>query len=231
MKTFAFRAAAFGAAAVAVALCASAAQATTVHEGQGILSSFDHQAHTTDNYLDLDVKSATVSYDANNIYLSATMFGTIGSTDTGFYVWGVNTGTGTDFFQQQADHPDVGKGINFDTFIVLNTDLTGSVHYFSGEPNEGIEKITIDGNTIRAVISREVLEDAATIDISKFGFNLWSRTTGFAHNSDIPDFAPDDHNFNASASVPEPATWALLIAGFGFVGSTLRSRRRSPLAA
>ncbi len=231
MKTVAFRSAALGAAAVALALGASAAHATTVHDGQGILSSFDRQAKTTDNYLDLDVKSATVSYDANNIYLSATMFGAIGSTDTGFYVWGVNTGTGVDFFQQQADHPDVGKGINFDTFIVLNTDLMGAVNYFSGEPSEGIKKITIDGNTISAVISRNVLEDAATIDISQFGFNMWSRTTGFAHNSDVPDFAPNDHNFNASASVPEPAAWALMIAGFGLVGSTLRRRRSSPLAA
>jgi hypothetical protein len=30
--------------------------------------------------------------------------------------------------------------------------------------------------------------------------------------------------------IPEPATWAMLIAGFGFVGSALR-RRREPLAA
>lgn len=29
-------------------------------------------------------------------------------------------------------------------------------------------------------------------------------------------------------SVPEPATWSLLIAGFGLVGTTLRTRRRYP---
>ena len=29
-----------------------------------------------------------------------------------------------------------------------------------------------------------------------------------------------------SAPVPEPATWALMIGGFGLVGATLRLRRR-----
>ena len=33
-------------------------------------------------------------------------------------------------------------------------------------------------------------------------------------------------NVVVSATVPEPASWALLIAGFGLVGSTLRARRR-----
>lgn len=39
-------------------------------------------------------------------------------------------------------------------------------------------------------------------------------------------------NFNVSnAAVPEPSTWAMLIIGFGAVGGTLRTRRRTGLAA
>ncbi|TFU03888.1 PEP-CTERM sorting domain-containing protein [Polymorphobacter arshaanensis] len=34
-----------------------------------------------------------------------------------------------------------------------------------------------------------------------------------------------------SGAVPEPASWALMIAGFGMVGGTLRSRRRASVAA
>jgi hypothetical protein len=30
----------------------------------------------------------------------------------------------------------------------------------------------------------------------------------------------------AQAAVPEPATWGLMLAGFGLVGAGLRSRRR-----
>jgi hypothetical protein len=32
-----------------------------------------------------------------------------------------------------------------------------------------------------------------------------------------------------SSAVPEPATWATLIAGFALVGATMRSRRRARL--
>lgn len=37
--------------------------------------------------------------------------------------------------------------------------------------------------------------------------------------------------YDAPVGVPEPASWALLIAGFGGVGAVLRRRRTAPLAA
>jgi hypothetical protein len=223
---FAFRAG-LAAAASSLALAAGGvAHATTVSDAKGdILPSFDPKgAHTTDNFADLDVVSASATYNSVNVVLTAEMAGAIGSTDTGFYVWGVNTGTGTDFFQQQADHPEVGKGVIFDTFIVLHTDGTGAVNYFSGEPSEGLGSgsVTISGNVIQAVIPRALL-DSTGFTIDQFGFNIWPRANGFA-NTDVTDFAPDDHNFNASAT-PEPATWAFLISGFGLAGAALRRRR------
>jgi hypothetical protein len=56
----------------------------------------------------------------------------------------------------------------------------------------------------------------------------------------FPDFtlsSNDEHGFFggnvllAAASVPEPSSWALLLLGFGGLGATMRSRRRSGLAA
>jgi hypothetical protein len=215
------------AAACAAALCATTAHATVVHDAAGdILPSFDPKgAKTTDNFRDLDVVKAMASFDDENITLTATMAGNIGSTDTGFYVWGVDTGTGTDFFQQQAVHPEVGLGIKFDTFIVLNTNGTGSVNYFSGEPSEGLGagSVSIHGRTIQAIIPRELIESTG-LDIGEFGFNIWPRANGFG-NDDIADFAPNAQNFLASGA-PEPAAWALMIGGFGLAGSALRRRRR-----
>jgi hypothetical protein len=34
-------------------------------------------------------------------------------------------------------------------------------------------------------------------------------------------------NVSASGAVPEPASWALMLGGFGLVGGAMRSRRRN----
>lgn len=41
----------------------------------------------------------------------------------------------------------------------------------------------------------------------------------------------DNIRYDVQGAVPEPATWAMMILGFGGVGALLRHRRRSPLAA
>jgi hypothetical protein len=44
--------------------------------------------------------------------------------------------------------------------------------------------------------------------------------------SPSPDFfVMDDVTFNSSGAVPEPATWTMMIAGFGLAGAALRRRR------
>jgi hypothetical protein len=66
----------------------------------------------------------------------------------------------------------------------------------------------------------------------EFAFNLLDAVPGFgatAGHSLSPFVANGGGNF--SAGVPEPASWALLILGFGGIGATLRSRRSAALAA
>ncbi|PZQ62644.1 MAG: hypothetical protein DI570_09965 [Phenylobacterium zucineum] len=38
-------------------------------------------------------------------------------------------------------------------------------------------------------------------------------------------------SYSVDVAVPEPTTWALMIAGFGLAGATLRRHRRQALAA
>ncbi len=45
------------------------------------------------------------------------------------------------------------------------------------------------------------------------------------------DGTPLTFTLDTSGGIPEPASWALMIAGFGGVGAALRSRRRPALAA
>src|SRR3954464_6474589 len=83
------------AAAGLMALGATAAQATTVTENpdQGILSTFNHNHDPdfpTGDLPDLDVLSASATFNGDNLFLSATMKGAIGTTEDGFYIWGID---------------------------------------------------------------------------------------------------------------------------------------------
>jgi PEP-CTERM motif len=58
---------------------------------------------------------------------------------------------------------------------------------------------------------------------------LNSTGTQFPNTFEI--FGADPDRGPPAGGVPEPATWALLIAGFGGVGAALRRSRAAPLAA
>lgn len=53
----------------------------------------------------------------------------------------------------------------------------------------------------------------------------WGEFSGYVPISIHRDFI---HN---AMGVPEPATWAMMIMGFGFIGGTMRQRRRTAVAA
>jgi hypothetical protein len=58
---------------------------------------------------------------------------------------------------------------------------------------------------------------------------------GFEDLPNLGDRDYNDHrfvfNFPGAAAVPEPATWAFLIAGFGLVGAAVRRRRTTGVAS
>jgi hypothetical protein len=71
---------------------------------------------------------------------------------------------------------------------------------------------------------------------SSYGFNIWPRfgatVTG---NAQISDFAPDNALLSANGllPVPEPATWLMMLLGFGLIGGIMRFRRdrtKEPIA-
>jgi len=65
------------------------------------------------------------------------------------------------------------------------------------------------------------------------GINMLNPFTKAHISSSASSFVYDDLSFSATASpVPEPATWAFMIIGFGAVGASMRSaRRKTSLAA
>jgi hypothetical protein len=237
------RLAAVAALAGAVALVGSAAQATTVVDGSGILSTF---VGKNEDHPDLNALSASATFDSSNAYLNATMAGAIGFTaansggdQQGVYVWGVNRGKGTAVLNgpnnlgTDTSTPVGGPDIKFDAFIVLQNLANGHGDGFvaligddgkvAGTPF-GLDatNISYSGNTISLTVP---LSDLPTngFAIPDYGYNIWPRLNGLASNTLVASFLPGDHNFLGSA-VPEPASWAMMIVGFGMLGSTLRRR-------
>ncbi len=59
-------------------------------------------------------------------------------------------------------------------------------------------------------------------DPSHYTWNLWPRV-GLGQNNQISDFAPDGSKLGFQiTAVPEPQTHALLLAGLGLIGATLK---------
>ena len=195
----------------AIALGSAPASATTVVDATNdFLASY-----TGPRLADLDVTSFSVSYDAGSaqFLLGATMAGTIVAGSPGIYVIGVNTGTGT-----IRPFASIGqRNVIFNQAIVINKDGTGRL----GAATLDSADISIVGNSFTARIDAALLPSTG-FAFDRYGFNLWPRV-GFAGNSDISDFAPDNALLSA---VPEPASWALMIGGIGVTGAGLRRRRQ-----
>ena len=167
---------------------------------------------------DLDVLGASVFYNpfTDVFTLTATMDGNIGSTSTGFYVWGVNRGAGT------ASFTSIGlPGVRFDRVVILRPDGTGTVQGFGALP---LGSITIVGKTITGVVSGSMLPSTGFTNKLDYTFNLWPRDGAFSGNAAISDFAPNNANFTATA-VPEPGTAAL--GALGITALLVWRRRQS----
>lgn len=167
---------------------------------------------------DLDVLSASVFYNPNTdlFTLTATMDGLIGTTATGFYVWGVNRGAGT------AGFASLGlNGVRFDRVIILRPDGTGTIPGVGALPGGSI---TISGKTITGVVSGSLLTSTGFANKLDYTFNLWPRDGAFSGTAAISDFAPNNANFTATA-VPEPGTaW---LGALGLAGLLAWRRRQS----
>jgi hypothetical protein len=136
-------------------------------------------------------------------------------------------------------------------FTTFNVDGTTIANVFT---ETGISAFFTFDNGIRAfgfdlAGFNNLSQSAVIINGQTYGFNqLFPRDGFFGVVSDTPfttvelrttgfrgtdGFGVDNVTFSATAAaVPEPATWAMMIGGFGIVGGAMRSaRRRKPKVA
>jgi PEP-CTERM motif-containing protein len=113
------------------------------------------------------------------------------------------------------------KNISF-LFAGNNDDSPGSaigeVQVFNGATLLGVQTIfVVDGSAFTPdLVSLTGFTDVSRLVISSTDFN------GVVYD----DFSFDKIPIPTSAGVPEPASWAMMIAGFALVGGALRRRTR-----
>lgn len=107
----------------------------------------------------------------------------------------------------------------------------------AGNPIRGPETKTLI--TLATLGGQEQVDYFSTIGATRKDMNWKTLTYGFRATTDnalltFSSGTPGAHSpalDNVSmAAVPEPAAWAMMIMGIGFVGGSLRQRRRSALA-
>lgn len=198
------------AAGAAMALAGAPAQAATVTDAVGDFLPTYAGPHDAD----LDVISFSVSYnDVTDAFrLTAAMAGDIDPDKPGLYAIGVNTGTGV-----IAPFGGIGApNVIFNQVIAVQKSGAAAV---SGAPLTA----TIFGNVLTIVVPLSLLPSTGFAP-TEYGFNIWPRN-GLGNNNQISDFTPNDGTL--AGAVPEPASWALMIAGFGLAGGLLRRRPRT----
>lgn len=186
------------------ALLTAALLATAAQASAGVLTeSFDAPyAGWESRWFAQNSNAARVFYDAN---------------DRG------NNGTGLTIFD---GNPFDGGQVR----IFFDTDFAKTIRNFSfdilGYNQQTLDVFDIDGNSLLNVVIEPVAGppyDFADSNYIRFSVDSTNGIGGFSllpfggeYNFSIDDLA---------ATVPEPATWALLIGGFGAVGTAMRRRR------
>jgi len=175
---------------------------------------------------DLDVTSVDARRSGQIVTLTADLAGALGTTADAAFVWGINRGAGVEPFPNFD--PPTGQGIFFDAYVILAADGTGTLTNLLTGKAQALDPASINVKGSRITVSL----DASLLPSEGFAFgdylyNFWPRFAPGGvvptNNRQISDFAPDDKSF--AAGVPEPASWGMMIGGFGAIGGMMRRRR------
>jgi hypothetical protein len=201
-------------AATAAAVCmAGAASATTY------IANYNVSAYGGNNGLDIET-----SYDASNPFTVA-LNGN--NATTSFDLFDIWTDEGS-LDSSDLAHKDITVNFHFTSPGNQSGSVTGDTYGLNGQINEGV--VTWDGPL---TLNFGATSLKITLSNATFNANEDDRhqnnelNSGSWYDADVR--ATLVQTTNVVAGVPEPASWALMIGGFGMSGAMLR-RRRSTMA-
>ena len=153
--------------------------------------------------------------------------GQSGEITSGFYAF--NTGDSVTFSFDLSGNQRTGGSDNFYAGFVFgaNTLMTsynlggawGPANVFNNIATTAVTTSSgISGNSFANYSINFVAGQAGTV-----AFKLGN--SGFSNGNDNVGPVADNLNLSSSGAVPEPATWAMMILGFGAAGSMIRRRR------
>ncbi len=178
---------------------------------------------------DLDVIAAAGLYNASKqtFTLSTILADKVGQTPGALYVWGINRGLGTERFL--AGTPSIGAGVFFDSVLVVRPNGTGFYNDFINTVTTNLNPANIDIGSLTVTLQDLPVNlfapnTAGFTAPAKYTWNLWPRV-GLGQNNQISDFAPNAANLGFQVTaVPEPESWAMLLAGLTLTGWRLGKR-------
>ncbi len=166
---------------------------------------------------DLDVLNAQVIFNGSSFLFTSTLNGTIGTTPTALYVWGIDRGAGT------AGFPTIAPGVTFDSVFAINPSGASSVRDLVNNTVTPITDITVTGSTVTGLVPLSALPSLG-LSASSYMVDLWPRD-GASGNGAISDFAPDNSDVPVTNATPEPGTMSL-VGAVGVAGLGLARRLR-----
>lgn len=214
-------------------------EATSTGNGKTLTTDFGTGGAITGKYTDLQVNSADQYGGAGGTGQYAASF-----SDTGYTLDLTSTVPGgVNYFGYWLSALDAGNSVSFYShgsllFTFAPQDVLDEVARhanhasYYGNPNAAFA----DLNHGEPYIFLNFFRDNGTFDKIVFaeipargGYESDNHTVGHFLTKGTGTSVPLDHS--TVGAVPEPATWALMIAGFGLVGTSLRRRSTTVVAA